>query len=641
MCEQSESTRAPAEADPRSSHRGKHWASLPFILTGAAALLWFLIRVIPRPSRATYPCQRAAFPIASTFVIWLVGTLGAAFTIRRGRRSWRPSRILGTSACVTAVAMIGLSALIGATDGVDLALPDPPNEPIGEAKGLNPGRVVWVHDPDATSWPGPGSGHWWEADQTDQEAVHQMMTTAIRNLSGEADPAAAWADLIRHFNQTHGFGDVGYTPGEKILIKVNFVGTHWYWGGVDTNTWDLIWQDYPNVSPQVIVALLRHLVGEVGVAQADISVGDFQSLFCNEYFDIISAEFPDIRFLDCYGGDATHPRTLVHDSTIRLHWSNEPGSVLRDYVPLSMAEAKYVINIANLKSHLLAGVTLCGKNHYGSRLRSPDAAGFYNLHEDLPAYSPGEGSYRNLVDMIGHAHMGGKTLLYLVDGLYPGIVGVGSVPIRWTAPPFWGDWTSSLFASQDPIAIDSVCFDFLQTEGHPEQYPLMAGADDYLHEGALAHDPPSGTFYDPDHEGDVLRLASLGVHEHWNNPSDRQYSRNLGTGDGIELIQVTVVTGVETVPVPRPLACTVYPNPFNPQTTIGFELASDARVDVDIYDLRGTRVRSLVHGLHGAGEHTVSWDGRDESGRGLPSGTYFVKLRSGETALSHKISIVR
>ena len=46
--------------------------------------------------------------------------------------------------------------------------------------------------------------------------------------------------------------------------------------------------------------------------------------------------------------------------------------------------------------------------------------------------------------------------------------------------------------------------------------------------------PPSGTVYDP--EGDGTRLASLGVHEHWNNPTDKQYSRNLGTGNGIELV---------------------------------------------------------------------------------------------------------
>jgi gluconolactonase len=92
-------------------------------------------------------------------------------------------------------------------------------------------------------------------------------------------------------------------------------------------------------------------------------------------------------------------------------------------------------------------------------------------------------------------------------------------------------------ASQDPVAIDSVGFDFLHAEY--EDYPRKAGVDDYLHEAALANNPPSGTFYDPDHSGNLKRLPSLGVHEHWNNTKDKKYSRNLGTGEGIELVAVT------------------------------------------------------------------------------------------------------
>jgi hypothetical protein len=49
---------------------------------------------------------------------------------------------------------------------------------------------------------------------------------------------------------------------------------------------------------------------------------------------------------------------------------------------------------------------------------------------------------------------------------------------------------------------------------------------------ALADNPPSGTFYDPEHDG--IRLASLGVHEHWNDAVEKEYSRNLGIGQGIE-----------------------------------------------------------------------------------------------------------
>jgi hypothetical protein len=137
---------------------------------------------------------------------------------------------------------------------------------------------------------------------------------------------------------------------------------------------------------------------------------------------------------------------------------------------------------------------------------------------------------------MGHAHTGGKTLLFFIDGLYPGVHPVESSPRKFSSAPFNDNWASSLFASQDPVAIDSVAFDFLWSEW--EGFPRMSGADDYLHEAALAGQPPSGTFYDPDHSTNTTRLPSLGVHEHWNNPRDRQYSRNLGKGQGIELVRV-------------------------------------------------------------------------------------------------------
>jgi hypothetical protein len=69
----------------------------------------------------------------------------------------------------------------------------------------------------------------------------------------------------------------------------------------------------------------------------------------------------------------------------------------------------------------------------------------------------------------------------------------------------------------------------------------MSGAEDYLHEAALADNPPSGAKYDPNHDGG---LKSLGVHEHWNNPIDKQYSRNLDpNGTGIELATTLGLVG--------------------------------------------------------------------------------------------------
>ena len=117
------------------------------------------------------------------------------------------------------------------------------------------------------------------------------------------------------------------------------------------------------------------------------------------------------------------------------------------------------------------------------------------------------------------------------------VSGPASVPLvyiqKWQSPPFHGQWTASLFVSQDPVAIESVAVDFWAAEKTATR--MVGAVDNYLHEAAQAHRPPSGTRYDP--EGDGTPLPSLGVHEHWNSHEKKQYSRNLGRGQGIELLK--------------------------------------------------------------------------------------------------------
>jgi hypothetical protein len=517
----------------RSGNRRTFWL---FSLTGLLSLIWFLARVLPKPSRVAYPCQRVAAPLAGGFVLSLVGGVASLSVVRRSGTFLKRKKLVIGLACL-AVASVAVAIRLVNVPG-RMAMADDPvrNAPIGTAKGVNPGRVVWAHDASATDWKGPGDGHWWQDEHTPQPAVDRMMSGVIRRLSGKPDDRASWDLLFRYFNRTHGNGNVGYRPGEKIVVKVNLVGCIANRSGaVDPDSYDLVRNvDYMNTSPQVIVALLDQLVNAAGVAQEDITVGDPLALFPNQYYEMCVRKFPRVRYLDHDGGTADHPRTRVQASSVPFYWSSRPAGTTQDYVPDVYAEAKYLINLANLKSHTLAGVTLCGKNHFGSLIRTPPERGFFDMHTSLPGRTPGMGHYRDLVDLMGHSQIGGKTLVWFIDGLYAGVHPIESSPRKWNSPPFNGNWSSSLFASQDPVAIDSVAFDFLWSEW--DNHPHMSGADDYLHEAALADNPPSGTFYDPDHATAVTRLASLGVHEHWNNPRDRQYSRNLGTGMGIELL---------------------------------------------------------------------------------------------------------
>jgi len=73
-----------------------------------------------------------------------------------------------------------------------------------------------------------------------------------------------------------------------------------------------------------------------------------------------------------------------------------------------------------------------------------------------------------------------------------------------------------------------------------------------------------------------------------------------------------------------------YPNPFNPETTIRFSVASTGEVSININSIKGQLVRTLVHGTYGVGVHSAVWNGRDEIGRPVSSGIYFYRMVSGD-----------
>ncbi|UCF06130.1 MAG: T9SS type A sorting domain-containing protein [bacterium] len=83
------------------------------------------------------------------------------------------------------------------------------------------------------------------------------------------------------------------------------------------------------------------------------------------------------------------------------------------------------------------------------------------------------------------------------------------------------------------------------------------------------------------------------------------------------------------------------PNPFNPQTTIGFSLPRSEHVWLDIYDLRGRLVHRLIDKLMEAGRHEIEWCGRDSKGRAVASGVYFYRLTVSKQASTKKMILLR
>lgn len=84
-----------------------------------------------------------------------------------------------------------------------------------------------------------------------------------------------------------------------------------------------------------------------------------------------------------------------------------------------------------------------------------------------------------------------------------------------------------------------------------------------------------------------------------------------------------------------------YPNPFNPITTIAFDLPASQRVTLAVYGLDGRRVRTVLAAVLPAGSHTVRWDGRDQAGRATASGTYLYRLEAGPWSATGKLELIK
>src|SRR3972149_7178939 len=164
-----------------------------WIVLGLASVIWVLIRVVPKPSRATYPCQKVAQPLAAGFIAWLLGLAGAPLIIRRARRLFQRQRyVVGAICFATAILLyygtvsetrdVAASAVNFVAASTSNFVPnDPANNPIGTGKGIHPGRVVWVYD-SLLCDQGSTSGWWGEDESTDPEVAQRMMTKALPNL---------------------------------------------------------------------------------------------------------------------------------------------------------------------------------------------------------------------------------------------------------------------------------------------------------------------------------------------------------------------------------------------------------------------------------------------------------------------------
>ncbi|MGP8328759.1 MAG: choice-of-anchor D domain-containing protein [Methanosarcinaceae archaeon] len=99
-------------------------------------------------------------------------------------------------------------------------------------------------------------------------------------------------------------------------------------------------------------------------------------------------------------------------------------------------------------------------------------------------------------------------------------------------------------------------------------------------------------------------------------------------------------SGIPLVPIEYALKQN-FPNPFNPATTIQYQLSRRGAVLLEIYNMLGQRTRLLVDKIQNTGNHAITWNGRDDTGKAVASGVYLCKIKAGKFSATRKLILVR
>lgn len=467
---------------------------------GLGALLWFLIRVIPKPQRATYPCMQATAPVLSSFIIWMLSAVGMLKTWRKAKMNFVKLKYLYS--LLFGIACISFSIIFLVRNSFDIyAMFESPvivNAPIGIAKGIFPGRVAWVYNPNAAKW--NGTGNYWVAGVNPQAEYNKSFTAGINSLSGGSTDSESWDKIFKWFNSTHNRQVSGYQTGDKIAIKINQNNS----AASAANCGNV-----SNANPQSCFACVRSLVN-AGVPQGDIWIGDPGRAVTDNIFNAIHTAFPNVHVVDYFGNNGRVTTTNVANVF--------PNNDVYPNESACFYNARYIINMPLLKGHVGQGITFGSKNFYGINGLKP-------VWSDNGGKHPGSSA---LTNYMTNANFGGKTVLWVMDAMYPNRNLDGTPQSKWMEAPFNGRPASSFIMSLDGVAEESVSLDFFY-QHYADEINANGGlsnAETYLHNAAL---------------------ANAGVHEHWNNNSTRQYSKNINPNvvNGIELVNVFLIsTGI-------------------------------------------------------------------------------------------------
>jgi len=119
---------------------------------------------------------------------------------------------------------------------------------------------------------------------------------------------------------------------------------------------------------------------------------------------------------------------------------------------------------------------------------------------------------------------------------------------------------------------------------------------------------------------------------------NQDWSGSEWVNDSRWLFSSNAVNGEDIAPA---LLLSAWPNPFNPNVTVSYELGAPGNVELNVYDVRGRLVRTLHSGAMPAGEHIAAWNGVDNAGAPVASGVYLLRLSTPQGVQCHKMTLLK
>jgi len=344
------------------------------------------------------------------------------------------------------------------------------------------------------------------------------------------------------------------------------------------------------------------------------------------------ADGASIAFIDCSVGLATFDQDPLEESEAILTFAAPPTPALG-----GSGDELQSGNVAVIpKGGTAEDVTVTASNFAADAMIS------------WTVTATGDGSVVVLVD--------GVATDLDADGMLPAAAGT-AISLRVSGP---GDLAVSVTATSDGVSTDPVAFTF--TEANPAELASFGG--ELVNNNVVLN---WTTVSQTNNAGWRMLRSVDGV----NFEAVSKFIQGAGTSDALlnynfedldlpsvnkvyyilEQVDldgtltrssaVEVILGARQMPLPTEFATNVYPNPFNPSTTISYDLPSEALVSIVIYDAVGQEVRRLVSKQTIAGRYKIQWDSRDNRGRSVGSGVYIAQVEAGSFSHSQKMLLLK